>query len=264
MFFISSSYTSLFSQNPRDSLETVGFAKFLYTEELYKFAAEEYERLSYFFPHEIDHQVSLISAYRKAGLYDRIKAKISSFETDNPKILSQYLIAMILNDDEEGAREILNNKVNLIDVTSYNRLILDVEVVGNHWKKAQEVYNSFDINDAAYHQIISEGVSLKKKSPALAGVMSSLIPGTGRMYANDYKDGLISIAFIGLTAYQSYLRFNKNGIKSPGGWIYGGLSFGFYVANIVGSVQSAKIFNRNKNKTLHAKAKNYIDRFYLD
>src|SRR5690606_34905714 len=111
----------------------------------------------------------------------------------------------------------------------------------------------YQLGEPEYEGIIAEGLALKRKSPAVAGIMSAVIPGSGRVYARDYKDGLISLLFIGGTAFQSYRRFHDKGIKSVGGWIYGGISFGFYVANIYGSVQSAKIFNAKQNKTLNAK-----------
>ena len=256
--------TALFAQSRKDSVDLVGFAKFLYDEELYKFASEEYERLTYFFPNEVDHQILLISSLRKANLYPRIKEKVSSFDINNPKIIYQYLIAMMLNDDEDSAKKILGDKSSIIDPASFRRLSLDIEAIGNHWDSADKLYIDYNINDSGYKEIIEEGLKIKKKSPGLAGIMSTLIPGSGRIYANDWKDGLISIGFIGAMTYQSYTRFHKKGIKSVGGWIYGGIGLGFYVANIVGSVQSAKLFNRIQNKTLHAKTKTYIDRFYLD
>ena len=45
---------------------------------------------------------------------------------------------------------------------------------------------------------LSEGFinKYKRKKPALAGVMSGIVPGLGRIYAKDTKDGIFSFIFV--------------------------------------------------------------------
>ena len=98
----------------------------------------------------------------------------------------------------------------------------------------------------------------KTKSPVKAGIFSAVIPGSGRVYTQDYTNGLLSLLFIGGSAWQSASRFKQNGITSVTGWIYGGIAFGFYLGNIYGSVKSAKKYNNKKYQILDEKTKNYI------
>jgi len=88
------------------------------------------------------------------------------------------------------------------------------------------------------------GQSLKFKSPLISGILSAVLPGAGRIYCNRPGDGLYSIILIGLLAYQSWDGFNNNANRSTKGYIYGSLAVGFYVANIYGSIISAKIVNK--------------------
>jgi len=92
----------------------------------------------------------------------------------------------------------------------------------------------------------------------LAGVMSGIIPGSGKFYARDWKNGLISLVFIGVLGYQSYYGFNQKGLESGLGWVYGTLGFGFYIGNVVGSVSSANRYNAQKNQKLINRFRPYI------
>jgi len=95
---------------------------------------------------------------------------------------------------------------------------------------------------------IETGRHLKQKSPLLAAGMSAILPGSGRIYTGDWKDGLISIMIIGSTGFGAYRAFVKEGSGSALAWIYSGLSFGFYLGNIYGSYQSARLNNIKSNQ----------------
>ena len=92
-------------------------------------------------------------------------------------------------------------------------------------------------------EFAEQGKTLPRKSPFLAGLMSALIPGTGKIYAQRTTDGLMSLLSVAVTAWQAYEGFHKDGLHSVKGWIYGSLGAFFYFGNIYGSVTAAKIFN---------------------
>ena len=88
----------------------------------------------------------------------------------------------------------------------------------------------------------------KKKSPLLAGMMSAIIPGSGKFYAGYKGQGLAALATVGvlgLSAAESYFRpfgpVNKKGYKSPEFITFGSLFTIFYVGNIWGSALSVKL-----------------------
>ena len=109
-----------------------------------------------------------------------------------------------------------------------------------------------------YKELTQQALETKRKSPALAGIMSAVIPGTGRFYSKDWKDGIVSMFFAGAMGFQAYRGFSKSSIKSTRGWIYGGIGFGFYLGNIYGSVQSAKFYNKKSRQGI----KNSIDKLF--
>ncbi len=79
------------------------------------------------------------------------------------------------------------------------------------------------------------------KSPLAAALMSVIIPGAGKFYVHEYSDGIWAfIATVGL-GFLAYDNFNAG--HNFRGWIFTGLSAGFYAGNIYGSAAAAQIYN---------------------
>lgn len=91
----------------------------------------------------------------------------------------------------------------------------------------------------------------KKKSPLLAGLMSAVVPGTGKFYAG-YRGQAISAmvpTFIfAAAAAESYYRAGPKSAQ----FITAASLFGiFYIGNIWGSVLSVKTFYELRNNEIH-------------
>ena len=99
-----------------------------------------------------------------------------------------------------------------------------------------------------YRELFGEAAAVRLKSPALAGIMSGLVPSSGRFYARDWKDGLFSLVFMSTSAWQSYRGFQKKGAESVRGWAFGGIALGFYLGNIYGSAKAATRYNQLRRK----------------
>lgn len=84
----------------------------------------------------------------------------------------------------------------------------------------------------------------KYKSPALAGLMSAIIPGTGKIYAGKFGQGLATIIATTIMGVQTYEGYRKDGADSPRFIIYASLLSSFYVANIWGSIISVNVRKR--------------------
>jgi len=137
------------------------------------------------------------------------------------------------------------------------------------WRKALDYLSSSDDKvkrdtlSASLLHFAKQGEQLPRKSKFLAGLLSAIIPGTGKMYCHRARDGLVSLLTIGLTSWQAYDGFHKNGRKSVKGWIFGTISVFFYLGNIYGSVVAVNIYNhqledkllRDVGVTLHVKFK---------
>lgn len=253
----------VYGQNPvADSTKLAGFARFLYDQKLYDFAAEEYERLHYLFPNEAGYLTQLLKSYRKLNKYDEVEKKGASLDLKNPDILKEYVLSMALNDQPAIAQLVFDKHQDVLPDAASKKMTLDLAVLRQNWRQSDSLYKVWNVKDDGYYEIIHSGLNQKRKSPFLAGTLSALLPGAGRVYAKDVKDGIISFIFIAATSYQSYRRFSQGGIKSAGGWIYGGFAAGFYIGNIYGSIKSAKSYNKKQKSKLYEQSKRHIDLYY--
>ena len=126
------------------------------------------------------------------------------------------------------------------------------------WEKAHTIsllsvdhnHDFLDSLTLSLNRLALEGIQLPYKNTIKAALMSSLIPGTGKMYAHRFSDGLYSLVIVGLTGWQAYQGFNKDRSRSTRGWIYGTLCGGFYVGNVYGSIVAARIYNEKLENNL--------------
>ena len=98
------------------------------------------------------------------------------------------------------------------------------------------------LNDI-YNQLITH----KHKSPWVAGIVSAIVPGLGKIYAGSYGEGVSSFLLIGSLGAITAENWIKNG---PLNWktiIFGAIGAVFYVGNIYGSVTSVKIYYEDFN-----------------
>ena len=85
------------------------------------------------------------------------------------------------------------------------------------------------------------GEHLPKRSPALAGGMSVVLPGLGQMYCGRYMDGFRHLVFNGILMYQVYRLIDHD--NYPGAYLVAGIALPFYAGNVIGAKRSAERFN---------------------
>lgn len=250
---------SQFLQESQDEEQIQKFAKYLYNLELYDLAAEEYERLIYLNKSNPEHLKYLIKSYRGASNIDKLRSRISKIELTDPEIVNEYIYALMLESLNDEAGDIYQKHITYFSPEKQNKIGFDLALANKDWSKSTDQFSSLSLAEKMkYEPLINQIKGAKYKSPTTAAILSGIIPGSGRIYAKDNVDGIISLIFVASTAYQSYRRFNQKGTKSVAGWIYGGVSLGFYISNIYGSYQSAKLYNNNIDKELHAKSLDFI------
>lgn len=83
--------------------------------------------------------------------------------------------------------------------------------------------------------------NLSFKKPLLAAVMSAIIPGSGKIYTEEYGDGITAFLATGLFTYLAAANFNAN--HNLRAWIFTGAAVFFYTGNVYGSAASAQIYN---------------------
>jgi len=98
--------------------------------------------------------------------------------------------------------------------------------------------------------------SLKNRKPKkmwLAGLMSAIIPGSGKMYAGKTGEGIASLLMVGSMGLVTWENHRKLGIKNFKTILFGSIFTIFYVGNIYGSVFSVKISNEEFNHEMDQK-----------
>ncbi len=94
----------------------------------------------------------------------------------------------------------------------------------------------------------NEYTFVNKKKEWIAGALSTVIPGLGKLYIgrpNSFVGSFISNVFYGITAFES---INKLGIKNAYSLISTGAFGGFYLSNIIGVVHDLKRIKNEKKK----------------
>jgi len=95
------------------------------------------------------------------------------------------------------------------------------------------------------------------KSEVWAGVLSTIIPGSGKIYTENYGDGITAFILTGLFGYLGYTNFKHD--HQTRAWIFTAVGAGFYLGNIYGSVASAQIFNAKVNFDFDEGVKFYLE-----
>lgn len=81
----------------------------------------------------------------------------------------------------------------------------------------------------------------KDKSPWLAGAMSAVIPGSGKIYAGDLRSGVSTFLIVGALGAMAAESWSKLGIKDWRTITLSSLFGVFYIANIYGSALSVSV-----------------------
>lgn len=102
--------------------------------------------------------------------------------------------------------------------------------------------------------LVERAARRKHRSPWVAGALSAVVPGLGRVYIGRWKDGLMSAILVGLPAGFAANGFSDNGVKSVRGWLLGTMASVLYVGNVYGSAVGAVAADRDADLLLRASA----------
>lgn len=100
------------------------------------------------------------------------------------------------------------------------------------------------------------------KSPLLAGILSTIVPGLGKVYTENYSDGVFAALLTGLFGYIAYTDFKAD--HNVRGWIFTGVAAFFYTGNIYGSAASAQIYNAKIRFDFESELQNFLGMFHYD
>ena len=122
------------------------------------------------------------------------------------------------------------------------------------WTKASNAWQQVSPNHRLYpaaQQLIAEsktGSELPRKSPVIAGILSTLLPGSGQLYNRRLGDAALAFLLNGL-----FIAGSIEAIQHGQLAVAGVLSFfeaGWYVGNVLGAVNGAHKHNRHATETV--------------
>ena len=88
--------------------------------------------------------------------------------------------------------------------------------------------------------------------------MSALIPGLGKIYADEVGDGITAFLLTGLFTYLAVDKFQNDHTAS--GWLYASIAAFFYSGNIYGSATAVQNYNAGIKFNFDNEVKLYLNK----
>lgn len=242
------------------------FADYLYANQQYEFAINEYQRVLFLDPGNTRATIYLYESFfnnRQFNLaLERFRKKIPLAPLSNDTLRAIY------------------NKI-LLFAGRYEELQLGLAAGQDCLaKKDQYIFHASSMllqnkadeleyprgKEKVYHPEIKEIIltarDIQPKKTWISLTSSAIIPGSGKIYSGFWKDGLMTLLFVSASAWQSYRGFSKNGIESVYGWVFGGLSLSFYAGNLYGSIKATHKRNQVMYHEIHEQVYEYVESKY--
>ena len=192
-------------------------------------------------------QFKIATSYFRMKHYDKAFNEFEKFtpnssmylQSENEKFRTLFLsenFSSMQNKIRNSKRYSGNNSIELLRLLNSSMLLTNAELPQK--SKFISIYENEDKN------ILSEFYNWKEnppyKNPTIAAILS-IIPGLGKIYADEIGDGITSFVLTGLFTYLAINKFQNN--QQTSAWIYTGLSAFFYSGNIYGSYTATQNYN---------------------
>ncbi|WKK85708.2 hypothetical protein QYS48_00980 [Marivirga arenosa] len=244
------------------------FASYLFKSGQYDLSAMEYERLLFMDEDNDTLKYNLINSYFQNEqidkALDRTQYLYPSLADLSIRMAELYTQILILG----GRFSTFDNEFKELPLKENDKRIYQFhkDFLSQNWEQVKQgtIQLSEDDHPSMGNLLMlyNKHESYKPKKPWVAGLLSAVIPGSGKFYTGNWKDGAFSFIAIGGLAFQSYRGFSKNGVSSASGWIFGAVATGFYAGNIYGSAKSAQVRNTEFWLEIEKDAKDIIRSSY--
>lgn len=221
-------------------------------------AITEYKRFLFFHPDDVRAASiyrEIAFAYRSQGLWqDAINTLLNAVQS--------------AEDNEEKSEYQLDLAVTLIAVKNYDLAILEtIKVILRtpsgpqyrralflqsiayiyqfRWEEAREALKNYS-SDESLNRYFDEAVNLTQKSPRTAKILSAILPGSGQIYAGDWKGGLNAFALNGVLGYVTVDSILDGLYVDALLWVYF-IFQRYYQGNLYRAGKAAEDFNIHAN-----------------
>jgi hypothetical protein len=256
----------LHTQNIYDYEHSKKYSQYLFDSKQYGLASEELERVLFYNKDNDSVKFQLIRAYLLGNEFTIAKKRMDSLFPDQhamPRIYAlEYSKALLSLNSIYQAQNFINGSNTL---TEKDKLYLNLnsELLDYSWDRAQVTFGVAKGKnvplDIRYSAIFTDINTTRYKSPGLALALSAVVPGMGKVYTNNWKDGLFSFIFVGGTTFQAIRGYHIYGKNSAFFIAYTSLAATFYLGNLYGSFKSANKFNERLRKQIHSKIRSVFN-----
>lgn len=252
------------AQDIFDKSHSAQYVKYLYSQERYEDALVEFERLRVMgWTSDSTYRLGLVSA---TLLHKYPTADVYFSELGYRHGIDELSRFCYLNRPEFGSFDLdyirTNAMYQMLSDSMQSRLLVNYLVGHDRYKEAANFLLDSKSLGKKYKKelipIVQKGYFMKKKSLVLAGIFSAMIPGTGKMYTGEWRDGAFALVSLGVLSYATYRLYSNQGLDSPWFYLTAGVSLLFYAGNVYGSIQSALKINRKRSAQLRHEAQQVI------
>ncbi|MFY9151792.1 MAG: hypothetical protein WAO52_07260 [Prolixibacteraceae bacterium] len=254
-------FQSGFAQNKIE----LPFIEHLINKEYYK---EVIHLLDHDFLNYSPHQKDSLNFYKGWAYYSLKELDLSTISFLNVGEESTFYLKsrffagydQIFLENYPEARKIFS-QLNVKDEPSFSLFNFEMSgicLLQGNWLEAKEHLKQVNPKNAtinqqveALGQINRELETHRKKSPFLAGLMSGIIPGSGKIYAGKTGQGIASMIAttgFGLITWENYRKLGIGHVKTI---LFGSIFVANYVSNIYGSVISVRIIENEYRDAIH-------------
>lgn len=245
----------------------MSFANYLFEQADYYRAITEYERLIFFYPkHPLAKTAAfqIAKSYLKGGKYTQAAQRFRALAEMHP-------------DDDIGIKSFLMTAEAYYQKGSFGRAIDVLEsfissypsdphidaarikiglayLRAGEWRKAREELRKVPDKSSLHEQAAALAVEaeqypdIPRKSPALAGGLSAVLPGAGQFYIGRPRDAAVSFFLNGLFVWATVEAFRRDNDVTGGILLF--FESGWYLGNVYNAVSGAHKFNRRAEERL--------------
>jgi len=160
-----------------------------------------------------------------------------------------------------GAKQVLNQmKLNqkMIQIKDFQisgiaLLERDLNTYETSRLKTESILPSLQTEVVNLNKLHASIKNRKPKKMWLAGLMSAVVPSSGKIYAGKTGEGIASMLMVTSMGLVTWENHRKLGVKNFKTILFGSIFSIFYVGNIYGSVFSVKISNEEFNHEMDQK-----------
>ncbi len=263
------------SPAPYGPMYFLKFGDYLFEKSDYARAATEYERFLFFqnpdtFP-EIHYKIGLsyyrLNAYPQAKRFFQSALRLPSAATFQDTLRLSLAALELRTRDVPVLDSIISPSLSasqglslrfrlyaaLAELKKENFSAALAQIPGDTVRDSNQTeYGFFRVR-----KIAQRGLHLPHKVPWKAALLSSLVPGAGKLYTGNTGDGLYSFLLVAGTGFLSYRGYKRGDPFQT--YFFGAAALFFYSGNIYGSFLSAKLFNRRSREKLRREIQDEIN-----